>query len=348
MPSSAPLDNEDDYPKRVDALCHLLIRDDGPVHINLQADTEQLMDVGRQDASAYAFMPKEAESLASVLQHYSLSDRGKIRLAHCLSWAVWQYYDSKWMCHRWTSDEVHFIPPDGKDDLNFHQGSLDAMSPHVKVNFGSENSEPETLHFEYTRRRLLHPAPRIHALGVMLANIFGQSIERDNANPVAFYNRQYIYYGSKLPEDWPQFEAKSSRLPAIIRNVVLACFDKTLSGTAESSIAERRKYLFNKIVWPLKYLAVEIYPAARASWYPNDTRIPHDTTTNDEHASKRHRSGASWSTPPDTSRSSKTGSGIESRTLRTEGKARRADSPVSSTVSGTFGVKYVRNILECT
>lgn len=319
--------------------------DDGPVHINLQADSEQLTDLGRPDESAYAFMPKEAEPLASVLQHYSLSDGGKIHLAHCLSWAVWQYYDSKWMTHRWTPDEVHFIPPDGRDDLDFHQGSLDAMSPHVKVNFGSSMSEPEILHSEYTQRRLLHPAPRIHALGVMLANIFGHSIERDNAPPVAFYNRQYIQYGTRLPEDWPQLEAKSSRLSAIIRNVVLACFDKTLSGAAESSIDRRREYLFNKIVWPLKYLAVEIYPAARASWYPNDTQIPRDMTACDQNASKRHHSGDSIYTPVDRP-DSKIGNGVGTRALCTESNLRRADYPMNPTVSGTFGVKYVRAILQ--
>jgi hypothetical protein len=180
----------------------------------------------------------------------------------------------------------------------------------------------------------------------MLANIFGHSIERDNAPPVAFYNRQYIQYGTKLPEDWPQLEAKSSRLSAIIRNVVLACFDKTLSGIAESSIEKRREYLFNKIVWPLKYLAVEIYPAARASWYPNDTQIPRDMTAYDENASKRHHSGDSGSTP--LSRlDSKIGNGVEVRTRCNESNTCRADYPMDMTVSGTFGVKYVRAILRC-
>lgn len=351
MSSSAPLDNEDDYRVRVDALCHLLKENDGPVYINLQAASEQLMDMGRPDESPYAFMPREAVSLASVLQNYSLSDRGKIHLAHRLSWAVWQYYESKWMSHRWTSDGVHFIQPDGRDDFNFHQGNLDAMSPLVNVKFESGESEPQLLHSEYTHRRLLHPAPRIHALGVMLANIFGHSIARDNADPVPFYNRQYIHYGSQLPENWPRFEAKSSRLPAITKKVVLACFDKTFSGIAASNITERREHLFDKIVWPLKHLALVLYPATRDSWYPNDIRRPHDMTANDEHAGKRHHPDHSLSdllvrSEAGPSLSSKVGSGAETRNLRSDGRAQRADCPVESTVPGTFGIRYVRKILN--
>ena len=109
------------------------------------------------------------------------------------------------MCHRWTPDEVHFISPDGRDDITFHQGSLDAMSPHVKVKINSGKSEFDVLHSEYTQNfRLIHPAPRIHAMGVMLANIFGHSTERPNANPVAFYNHQQLHYRDKLPDDWPR------------------------------------------------------------------------------------------------------------------------------------------------
>lgn len=329
---------------------------------------------GRPDESAYEFMRKEAVSLASLLQHYSLSDRGKIHLAHCLSWAVWQYYDSKWMCHRWTSDEVHFIPPDGRDDITFHQGSLDAMSPHIKVKINSGEGEFDVLHSEYAQHRLLHPAPRIHALGVMLANIFGHSIEGPNANPVAFYNHQQLHYRDKLPNDWPRIEADSSRLRAIIKEATLACFDKTLSGKSESSLTERREYLFNKIVWPLRYLAVEVYPASRASWYPKDKRRSHDMTAYDDDASTRHRPDDSQSTPPCRpknvpSLSAKPRSDVETcngtavfgitgnptidqdfhetRLLRTEGKARGDDFPIDLTPSGTFGIRYVRTTMNC-
>ena len=104
-------------------------------------------------------------------------------------------------------------------------------------------------------------------------------------------------------------------------------------------------------------------------------RRPHDITAHDEHAPKRHRPDYSHSSLLNMAKTIpslpvKTGSGFEAsegtavfgttgiptidqdghdtRLLRTEGKAHVADCPIVSIPSGTFGVRYVRKIINST
>lgn len=365
------LGHEDAYRKRVDALCNLLRNDDGPVYINLKADSEQLTVMGPPDGSTYSLLPREAVSLESLLQRYSLTDEGKMHLAHCLSWAVWQYYNSKWMCNRWTANEVHFIPPDVDDIARFPRGSLDAMSPHVKMEFSGEKSESDPLQSEYyigSRSQLIHPAPRIHALGVMLANIFGHAVEKDDIASIKLYNTQQIHYSGKFPEDWPRLDAKSSKLQAKIKEATLACFNHTYLKKADLGRAARRKYLYEKIVWPLRYLAVEAFPAtSEAFWSPMARGRAHVMAKNNESTASWHHPGNAQSTSPDrlgtmSSLPVEPGSSVgtwngpaasrvlqkpnvdgnihDTGTLRTKSKARGVDCHGALAASATSAVKY--------
>jgi hypothetical protein len=272
--SDTPLDDN------LISLCDILKNKDGSVRHNLRATAEQLVFKEQSSLSGFDFMEEEARSLAALLHSYRLSDNGKIALAHRISWAVWEYYDSSWMGHRWTCDEVCFIPLDSDSGSRVDRGAMDATSPFIKMNFDIGEGEEHSLHSEYTQHRVAHTAPRIHALGVMLAGIFGLSIEKNGENPFMVYNNQFASFTRccKRPDDsrepkysWVKVEADSQQLRDVISNAVSACFDNSISRGGTSSLSERQNYLYERIVWPFKHLddVLNKNNSNRvACWYP--------------------------------------------------------------------------------
>jgi hypothetical protein len=262
------------------ALCDILRNNDGPVRHNLRATAERLVCKEQPSLSELVFMKEEARSLAALLHSYRLSDNGKIALAHRISLAVWEYYDSSWMGRRWTYDEVYFIPLDDHSGSRIDRGGMDATSPFIKMNFDIGEGEEYSLHSEYTQHRVAHTAPRIHALGVMLASIFGLFIEKNGENPFMVYNNQFASFtrcckrldDSRKPKyNWVEVEADSQQLRDVISNAVSACFDNSISRGGTSSLSERQNYLYEKIVWPFKHLDDVLNKRNSnrvACWYP--------------------------------------------------------------------------------
>jgi hypothetical protein len=261
------------------ALCDILKHDDGPIRHNLRATPERLVLEEQSSGLEHDFMKEEARSLAAVLRSYHLSDSGKIALAHRISWAVWEYYDSSWMSKRWTYDEVYFIPLEHHNRID--RGGMDATDPFVKVRFGMEEGEEQDLHSEYMKNRVAHSAPRIHALGVMLAGIFGMRmpIKEPGSTPRQVYNKQFSCFTSRCKEladsrqpkySWVETEVSSQQLQEVISDAVSACFDDSISRGGTSSSSERQGYLYERVVWPFKHLNHVVNKDANkiACWHP--------------------------------------------------------------------------------
>lgn len=255
-------------------LCEMMKINDGPVRQNLRPTVERRYLKGKPDFSEFVFLKEEAKSLAVLVRSHILSDKSKIALAHRVSWAVWEYYDSSWMRHRWTYDEVCFIPLDSDSCDGHDRGSMAATSPLIKMNFDIGEGDERKLHFEHLSERVVHSAPRIQALGVMLASIFGLSIEKNGTTPFEVYNNQSYAVPRGIRgsnPNWVKIDDKSQPVREIISNAVSACFDVDDPQGGTSSLSERQKHLYNKIVWPFKHLNEVQNMGAnrkRSFWHP--------------------------------------------------------------------------------
>ena len=108
--------------------------------------------------------PGEGLSLRKVLQHYKLTDKDKMILAHTIAHAFWQFYASDLMQSKWSSQEIWFMEEtDGqrrpKDQL--------ALRAYMPLNFGGGGETPEVL----DDPDITHPFPHIFSLGVILLEI---------------------------------------------------------------------------------------------------------------------------------------------------------------------------------
>lgn len=109
--------------------------------------------------------------LSRVLETYKLTIRAKIRLAHIISRALWQFYGSELSRDKWTSDNIWLMQEAGHDKPKDRL----PLQVYISPDLGQHGKGlPEILDNGYFHRR-----PHILALGILLLEIgLGRPITR--------------------------------------------------------------------------------------------------------------------------------------------------------------------------
>ncbi|RSL97518.1 hypothetical protein CEP52_010869 [Fusarium oligoseptatum] len=111
-----------------------------------------------------------------------LTEKMKEVLSWLLAKAVWQYYSSPWMREPWNKESVHFLFERRRTNEGEDLTGIFVNDPLLSVSIVPNPSKNDPSHqlAPVGRRlgRLLHPTPKILALGVLLVEIqLGQPIE---------------------------------------------------------------------------------------------------------------------------------------------------------------------------
>ncbi|KAB8213018.1 peptidase S8/S53 domain-containing protein [Aspergillus novoparasiticus] len=207
-------------------------------------------------------------TLTTVLQRYTLTLKDKINLAHITAEAFWQFYNTELVYRKWTSDCVFFMPEQHGDVLRLPN------KPYISLQFELGDEDPD----EYlSENSLVHRYPRILAFAIMLIEIAqGRSLQLRQCNSLASqvnadFDVAYQELGELRKSSWDSFQNKDIFIQAIVNclindnyrpdlnvnittsTVPITATDFCCRGSLE--ISQRRKAFYDKVVWPLQWLA---------------------------------------------------------------------------------------------
>ncbi|KAM0260059.1 hypothetical protein ACHAQJ_002983 [Trichoderma viride] len=204
-------------------------------------------------------------TLTTVLRQHILQLKDKIKLAHMTAQAFWQFYDTELLYRKWDSDCVLFMPE--------QHGGIQRVpnKPYVSVQFEISEEDPD----EYlSENSLVHRYPRILAFAIMLIEIgLGRSLQLRQCNGlVAQVNADFDVASQGLNElketPWENFANKDVFIQAIVNCLTSDNYkpvDITASavsspargreGRVSLHISQRRKVFYERVVWPLQWLA---------------------------------------------------------------------------------------------
>lgn len=213
-------------------------------------------------------LPGVGMSLPTVLQQYKLEVKEKISLAYIITSAFWQFYDTPVLRHKWTGESIFFMPEE------VGQTQRLPNKAYISIQFESREEQTE----EYSDADLLvYRFPRILAFAIILLEIgLGRPLQLQHFDdPVTQLNSDFEVASQTLTElrevSWDNFANKGVYIKAIEN-----CLESTHyriqqapdppANTATSNhlesysrrsseIDKRRKAFYNKVVWPLEWLA---------------------------------------------------------------------------------------------
>ncbi|KAL6808590.1 peptidase S8/S53 domain-containing protein [Trichoderma camerunense] len=204
-------------------------------------------------------------TLRRVLERHTLQLKDKIILAHLTAQALWQFYDTELLYRKWNSDCILFLPEQHKGVLRI------PIKPYVSVQF--EISE-ENIDEYLPENSLVHRYPRILAFGIMLIEIgLGRSLQLQQWDDlVTQVNADFDAASQGLDElketSWANFSNKAVFIQAIVncltsniyRQVDLTTATVPSSaghrdGRASWQIDQIRRVFYDRVVWPLQWLA---------------------------------------------------------------------------------------------
>lgn len=210
--------------------------------------------------------------LSELLKQYELTVEHKIKLSHAIARAFWQFYGSELMNARWTSEDILFIPLDGK--ISELEGI--PLRAFVSFPFGTQYKESPAEFCD--EDQFVHRYPRILYLGIVLLEIgLDEPLEPERNSKYSLLqhtNRACWKAKTKLKElkkaKWDSFRWKDYFVEAVENCLDSINFketpkrrnsrhrgdtnegDKTVSY---SPLPERRDVLYQKVVAPLFWLA---------------------------------------------------------------------------------------------
>ena len=210
--------------------------------------------------------------LSELLKQCELTVEHKIKLSHAIARAFWQFYSSELMNARWTSEDILFIPLDGK--ISELEGI--PLRAFVSFPFGMQYKESPAEFCD--KDHFTHRYPRILYLGIVLLEIgLGQPLELERNLKLSLLphmNIAHVKAKMKLKElkkaKWDGFRWKDYFVEAVGNCLDSTNFketpkrrksrrrgdtnegDKTVSY---SPLPERRDVLYRKVVAPLFWLA---------------------------------------------------------------------------------------------
>ncbi|KAH8704486.1 hypothetical protein GQ44DRAFT_630281 [Phaeosphaeriaceae sp. PMI808] len=207
-------------------------------------------------------------TLTDVLQRYTLHTKDKINLVHIVAHAFGQFYDTQLLYRKWTSNCILFMP---ERDGDVHKLP---NNPYISIQFELANEDPDEYLSENT---IIHRYPRILAFAIILIEIgLGRSLKLQQSNSIGSQaNNDFEVAKKGLTElkgtSWANFANK---------NVFIEAIDKCLQGRDYSfvlnedisaspapspvternwrespEISQRRRIFYQKVVWPLEWLA---------------------------------------------------------------------------------------------
>ncbi|MCJ1470420.1 hypothetical protein MMC07_009065 [Pseudocyphellaria aurata] len=210
--------------------------------------------------------------LCELLKQCELTVEHKIKLSHAIARAFWLFYSSELMNARWTSEDLLFVPHDGK--ISELQGI--PLRAFVSFPFGTQYKDsPE----EFCEKDLFtHRYPRILYLGIVLLEIgLGRPLELERDFKLSLLSHTNIIYMKakrQLKElkkaKWDGFRWKDYFVEAVENCLESNNFQETYKRrksrsrgdtnkdektVSYSALPERREVLYRKVVAPLFWLA---------------------------------------------------------------------------------------------
>lgn len=212
-------------------------------------------------------------TLATVLEQYDLKPKDKVTLAYAITQAFWQFYDTELLYGKWTRDSILFMPEEYS-----HAGQLPNKA-YLSVRFDLLEDQPEYL----GERSLVHRYPRILSLAILLLEIgLGRPLHFGTHTTVLTQvNSDYEVARRGLSElreiPWKNFANKDTYVQVVedgLKNTnyrideVVYKSDQApknletntleavkLHARETEEIRKRRKIIYDKVVWPLQWLA---------------------------------------------------------------------------------------------
>ncbi|RYO12776.1 hypothetical protein AA0111_g12455 [Alternaria arborescens] len=184
----------------------------------------------------------------------------KISLAYTLARSVWQYYNSDWMGSGWTSNTIHFML---ETFSTSNHSYIDVSKPCFTVQFQTATG----IIPEYDGSKgVVHPHPRVVALGMLLVHVANTSYDEDTAAVLETHaceaNKRYAKGRRALrDQNWPDFgiaDAARQRLRTDYKTATESCFDRMIFRDIQSSqsgadqVEEHRRILYERVVCPLE------------------------------------------------------------------------------------------------
>lgn len=212
--------------------------------------------------------PGVGMALPHVLQQYSLEVKDKIFLAYVITSAFWQFYDTQILRHKWTSESIIFMP----EEVGHKQRLPNKAYISIQFESGREQTD-EYLDTDF----LVHRFPRILSFAIILLEIgLGKSLRlRQFDSPVAQFNSDFEVASQALVDlremPWTNFankdvyvkaienclESNHYRIQQAANGPTVAATSSHLNSDSRRSVEidQRRKTFYNKVVWPLEWLA---------------------------------------------------------------------------------------------
>lgn len=200
----------------------------------------------------------KGKSLEDILNNYTLTARMKVVMAYILAHSVWLYYDCDWVRTTWTRETVRFMEEPKADDGANEGGDIFVWKPYISV---VESGTDVAMADVDDMDGVIHPYPKIRALGVMLAEIGKGSPVRDHHSD---NNTQVMAAGINGDLLLALSYAKNERLWAnnfeypSYWQAVACCLEPknfdTGSARADTGLQKRRTALWENVVHPLEVL----------------------------------------------------------------------------------------------
>ncbi|KAM5442401.1 hypothetical protein MferCBS31731_002279 [Microsporum ferrugineum] len=194
--------------------------------------------------------------LLSVLREYHLDISEKIVLSHAIAREFWQFYETKMMLMKWSSDSIWFMSKKGDPNA--------PLPTKAYIYFPFEHAEYELE--EYSAVGLIYKYPRIFSLAILLLEIsLGRPIQtsqhkRHDSGFVGGMNKDFYTASNLLDElkgqSWTNWLGKRDLDLAIEACLTSSNFAPSLQDpSSPMGPSERREVFYEKVVQPLQWLA---------------------------------------------------------------------------------------------
>lgn len=252
-------------PRLLTDLCELLAKDFGPNRSTLVVNNSQLFDTQDQDIADFDVLHADSLSLEEALKSHTPTGQARLLLAEIVAQSFWHFYGTDWMRTRWTSEIIHFLPQsDGfpSRELQTRMDPIyDPLKPFAHMAFDETQVAGSDLRLDHIQGvdKPVHRAPQILALGAILTKILDPErssvTQARNSLEVKLLNYECFEHRARIRDPaWP-VGAPHEFARKVLRDAVLACLDASNFKQPPSCVEERRKWLYDNVVWPISYIA---------------------------------------------------------------------------------------------
>lgn len=256
--------------REVDEFCKLL-RLNANSRVCLTIQYGKLYYRPRFDSLKQRVQDVKGKSLEYILNTYPLTARMKVVMAYILAHSAWLFYDCDWVRTTWSRETVQFMGELSNDVGANQDGNIFVWKPYISVvDSGTDVAVTDVDDMD----GVIHPYPKIRALGIMLAEIGKGAPVRDHDNDnsahgsAAEINNDLLLALSYAKDDrlWATHFEYHSYWQAVACCLEPKNFD-TSSARGEAGSQERRAALWKKVVHPMEVLL------NATGWSDNITKI---------------------------------------------------------------------------